>query len=69
MTKRFYRNDLNDGRLRIRLTPDGRDVWTFNARLSLMFADGVVENYGWTGLRLDNSTAEITQPLSSARVP
>jgi hypothetical protein len=47
MSGTFYRTDLSDGQLRIRLTPDGRDDWTFEPRLSLQFSDGGVRTYAW----------------------
>lgn len=69
LTSRFTKDDVDDSRLRLRLTPDGRDIWTFNARLTLMFADGSVQNFAWTDVRLDNASPERTLMLSSARMP
>jgi hypothetical protein len=69
LTSRFTKDDVSDSRLRLRLTPDGRDIWTFNARLTLMFADGSVQNFAWTNVRLDNDSPERTLMLSSARMP
>lgn len=66
---RFTRDDVNSARLRLRLTPDGRDVWSFNPRLTLAFSDGSTHNYAWTGVRLNHSSPEITLTLSNARVP
>src|SRR5688572_1544639 len=69
VTSRFTRDDVNNARLRLRLTPDGRDVWSFNPRLTLAFSDGSTQNYSWTGVRLDHSSPEITLSLSTARMP
>jgi hypothetical protein len=62
----FYRTDLNDGQIRIRLTPDGRDDWTFEPRLSLQFSDGGVRTYAWPQVMLDNARPEVTLSFSSA---
>ena len=66
MSGTFYRTDLSDGQLRIRLTPDGRDDWTFEPRLSLQFSDGGVRTYAWPQVMLDNARPEVTLSFSSA---
>ena len=66
MSGTFSRTDLNDGQLRIRLTPDGRDDWAFEPRLSLQFSDGSVRNYAWPQVMLDTARPEVTLSFSSA---
>jgi hypothetical protein len=66
MSGTFYRPDLNDGQLRIRLTPDGRDDWTFEPRLTLQFSDGAVRTYAWPQVTLDNARPEVSLSFSSA---
>ena len=66
MSGTFYRTDLNDGQLRIRLTPDGRDDWAFEPRLSLQFSDGSARTYAWPQVMLDNARPEVTLSFSAA---
>src|SRR5499426_4551332 len=66
MSGTFSRTDLNDGQLRIRLTPDGRDDWAFEPRLSLRFSDGSVRIYAWPQVMLDTARPEVTLSFSSA---
>ncbi len=66
MSGTFYRADLNDGRLRIRLTPDGRDDWSFEPRLTLSFSDATSRTYSWPQVLLDNEHPEVTLSFSSA---
>jgi hypothetical protein len=66
MSGTWYRTDLNDGQLRIRLTPDGRDDWTFEPRLTLQFSDGMARTYAWPAVTLDNARPEVTLSFSSA---
>ncbi len=65
----FRRTDVDDARLRLRMTPDGKDDWTFDLQLSLNFADGSMQRFAWNGLRLDNASPERTLPLAPARLP
>jgi hypothetical protein len=65
----FSARDVDDARLRLRLTPDGRDDWTFDTHLTLRFSDGSVRNFFWSGIRLDNGNPERTLALETARVP
>ena len=58
--------DLDDGQLRIRLTPDGRDDWCFEPRLMLTFSDNTSRTYAWPQVMLDNAHPEVTLSLSSA---
>jgi hypothetical protein len=62
-------SDLNDARVRLRLTPDGDDTWTFDMRLILGLADGTQRTYFWSGLRLDEKSPERVLPLASGRLP
>src|SRR5215217_2499683 len=55
MSGTFSRTDIGDGQLRIRLTPDGRDDWTFEPRLTLQFSDGSAHTYAWPAVTLDNA--------------
>jgi hypothetical protein len=66
MSGTFYRTDLGDGQLRIRLTPDGRDDWTFEPRLTLQFSDGAARTYAWPQVTLDNARPEVTLSFSAA---
>jgi hypothetical protein len=62
--------DLNDGQLRIRLTPDGNDDWSFEPLLTLSFSDNTSRSYSWPAVMLDNRTPERTLSFSSAvRIP
>ena len=61
--------DLNDAQIRLRLTPDGRDTWNFDMRLTLGLSDGSQRSYFWSGLRLDEGSPERVLPLSSGRLP
>lgn len=65
----FRLNDIEDGQVRVRMTPDGRDDWSFDMRLMLQFADGSTRNFFWSNIRLDNAAAERVLALSIARVP
>ena len=61
--------DLNDSQVRLRFTPDGRDTWTFDMRLTLGLSDGTQRTYFWSGLRLDESSPERVLSLTSGRLP
>jgi hypothetical protein len=62
----FYRTDLNNAQLRIRLTPDGRDDWSFEPRLTISFSDNTSRTYGWPQVMLDQDRRETTLSFSSA---
>jgi hypothetical protein len=62
----FSRADVGDAQLRIRLTPDGADDWSFAPRLTLSFSDGTSRSYMWPTVQLDNRNPERTLSLSSA---
>jgi hypothetical protein len=62
-------SDLNDARVRLRLTPDGNDTWTFDMRLILGLSDGTQRTYFWSGLRLDENSPERVLTLASGRLP
>ncbi len=62
----FDRQDTRSGQLRLRLSPDGNDTWTFNVGLTLRFADESQQNYSWTGIRLDEKAPERTLVLAGA---
>jgi hypothetical protein len=66
MSGTWHRVDLNDGQLRIRLTPDGRDEWTFEPKLTLQLSDGTARAYAWPAVTLDNNHPETTLSFSSA---
>ena len=65
----FRTADTDSARLRIRMTPDGKDEWTFDLQMALTFSDGSRQAFSWPGLRLDNAAPERTLPLGPARVP
>jgi hypothetical protein len=65
----FRTADTDTARLRIRMTPDGKDEWTFDLQMALTFSDGSIHRFSWPGLRLDNAAPERTLPLGPARIP
>ena len=65
----FRTADTDTARLRIRMTPDGKDEWTFDLQMALTFSDGSIQRFSWPGLRLDNAVPERTLTLGPARVP
>ena len=69
VTRTLESGDLNDAQVRLRLTPDGRDTWTFDMRLTLGMTDGSQRSYFWSGLRLDENTPERVMSLTSGRLP
>lgn len=69
VTRTLEGGDLDDAQVRLRLTPDGRDTWTFDMRLTLGMSDGSQRSYFWNGLRLDENTPERVLPLNSGRLP
>jgi hypothetical protein len=64
----FHMRDIDDGKVRIRLIPDGRDDWTFDLNLVMRFDDGSSRTFAWRGIRLDNSETERTLALGPARI-
>ena len=66
MSGTFYKADLNDAQLRIRLTPDGADDWSFEPRLAITFSDGTSRTYAWPQVMLDRPHPEMTLSFSSA---
>lgn len=64
----FQVSDVNTGSVRIRMTPDGRDTWSFDMRLVLTFSDNTQRTFAWQGVRLDEHSPERTLPLGPARV-
>jgi len=66
----FHESDLGNAQLRIRLTPDGNDDWSFDPKLTLSFSNGTSRTYMWPTVMLDSRNPERTLSLSSAaRVP
>ena len=63
----FTTRDISDGQVRVRLTPDGRDDWTFDLHLTMRFSDGTARNFMWRGIRLDHSNPERVVTLGPAR--
>jgi len=66
MSGTFHKADLNDAQLRIRLTPDGADDWSFEPRLAFTFSDGTSRTYAWPQVVLDRAHPEVTLSFSSA---
>ena len=62
----FHAADLKDGQLRIRLTPDGNDDWSFEPRLTVSFSDNTSRTYTWPLVMLDNRNPERSLSFSSA---
>jgi hypothetical protein len=60
---------LDDAQVRIRLTPDGRDTWAFDMRLTLGLSEGSQRTYFWSAVRLNENTPERVMPLNSGRLP
>lgn len=69
MSAPFRVTDLDAGEVRVRMTPDGQDDWSFDLRMTLQFGDGTSRNYAWSNVRLDNGAPERILALSPARVP
>ena len=69
MSAPFRVTDLDAGQVRVRMTPDGQDDWSFDLRMTLQFADGSSRNYFWSNVRLDNAAPERVLALSPARIP
>jgi hypothetical protein len=65
----FDREDTKSAQLRLRLTPDGDDTWTFNVALALRFADESQQNFSWSSIRLDEKAPERTLMLAGAQAP
>jgi hypothetical protein len=63
----FNTNDISNGQVRVRLTPDGRDDWTFDLQMTMRFADGRAQNFVWHNVRLDNANPERVLALGPAR--
>jgi hypothetical protein len=61
--------DLDDAQVRVRLTPDGRDTWVFDMRLTVGLSDGTQRSYFWSEMRLDESTPERVVAFVSGRLP
>jgi hypothetical protein len=68
LTGPFDVADTQGAVLRIRLTPEGRDTWTFNVRLALTFSDGSQQTFNWNGVRLDENAPERRLTLAGARI-
>jgi hypothetical protein len=62
----FHESDLSDGRLRIRLTPEGSDDWSFDPKVTLSFSNGTSRSYMWPTVQLDRANPEHTFTLASA---
>ena len=69
VTRTLGVGELNDSQVRLRLTPDGRDTWVFDMRLTVGLSDGSQRSYFWSGLRLDENTPERVLTLNSGRLP
>ncbi|PYR82402.1 MAG: hypothetical protein DMF87_01665 [Acidobacteria bacterium] len=61
-----YKSDMNDAQLRVRLTPDGRDDWSFEPRVTVSFSDNTSKTYSWPQVMLDNGHPEVMLSFSSA---
>ena len=69
VTRPLAAGELDESQVRIRLTPDGRDTWVFDMRLTIGLSDGSQRTYFWSGIRLDENTPERVVPLNSGRLP
>jgi hypothetical protein len=68
MSRTLTSRDVDGARVRLRLTPDGRDTWIFDMRVNLRLSDNTAHEYFWSGLRLDEGAPERTLTLSSGRI-
>lgn len=68
-TRALTRDDLDETRLRLRLTPDGSDTWNFDVRLNARMSDGTEQQYFWSGVMLNENAPERVLPLRSGRLP
>ena len=68
LSRALSSRDIDDARVRLRLTPDGRDTWMFDMRANLQLSDGTERQYFWSGLQLDESAPERTMTLASGRM-
>ena len=66
MSGTFYKSDVNNAQLRIRMTPDGADDWSFEPHITLTFADNTSQTYAWPQVMLDRAHPEVTLSFSSA---
>jgi hypothetical protein len=64
----FTTQDLDTGQVRIRLTPDGNDDWTFDLRLTGRFSDGSTRDFLWRSVRLDRTNPERVLTFAGARL-
>jgi hypothetical protein len=65
MSGTFSRADLGDGQVRLRLTPDGRDDWSFEPRLMLTFSDGTSRTYAWPQVMLERASGSDVESVVS----
>lgn len=68
LTGPFTTRDVETGQLRVRLTPDGNDDWTFDLRMTMRFSDGSAQEFLWRAVRLDRSNPERLLALAPARI-
>jgi hypothetical protein len=68
MSRTLTSRDVDDARVRLRLTPDGRDTWMFDMRVNVRLSDNTERQYFWSGLQLDESAPERTLTLASGRM-
>jgi hypothetical protein len=69
LSRTLTSGDVDDARLRLRLTPDGADTWTFDMRANVKLSDGREQQYFWSGLRLSDDSPERVVTLASGRMP
>ena len=63
----FTTNDVAPGQVRLRLTADGDDDFTFDFHMTLRFSDGTSRNFVWRGVRLDHTSPERVLTLAGGR--
>jgi len=68
ITTPVLERDVPNSRLRLQLTPDGRDSWSFDVRLTLAFSDNTQQRFGWSGVMMDERNPERTLALAGARI-
>ena len=67
VTGPFRANDIDDGAVRLTMTPHGDDEWNFDMYLTLTFSDNTQRTFSWLRLELDERHPERTLSFASGR--
>jgi hypothetical protein len=63
----FLTTDVENGQVRLHLTPDGNDDWTFDLHVAMRFSDGSARDFTWRDVRLDRTSPDRVLLLGPAR--